>query len=187
MAGGVSKGGVRGARDATALTILKRKIDHVLRDVSYTRAIIKKQEKEAKVEKQAGNTYTDVLRRGGLGPRSTPRTIPVPLRHLREVLITPGTETSTQKYRNRAELVEELYKAGHKDVVVARRLPSGDIYVIIETVKDKEVTIKKGDIIRVFSKSARIKKRTYIILAYRIKVLDINSSRQVEAIISIKT
>lgn len=164
-------------------------IEQIAKDALFTRTILEKQQKEKKEEKLTGLSYADALRKGAMGQTTSttsPRHIPVPLRHMREIMISPGNEPTEQRYRSGAELVKELHKAGHTEVVAARRLPSGDICISLSSISAKEDTQKKGDIARVFSESAKVKKRMYVVLAHGIRISDIDSSKQKETIAEIK-
>jgi len=65
---------------------------------------------------------------------------PVPIRHARELVIAPEAELATQKQRTSLELVRDINTAtnGSGDVIVAKRLLSGDVLVVFQEVPEKQ-------------------------------------------------
>ena len=79
-------------------------------------------------------TFAEVARNATKANDPGPdRVKPVPARRSRELIIAPGNETAAQRQRIGKELVQEMNSAlGKEDVVVARRLPSGDVLTIFQ-------------------------------------------------------
>ena len=88
--------------------------------------------------------YTDVLR----SKEDTPtdgrpdgqRVQPVPARRARELVVAPGAETAIQKHWTSLELVRDINSTTSRssNVVIIRRLPSGDILVAFQGVSEKQ-------------------------------------------------
>jgi len=64
----------------------------------------------------------------------------IPVHQARELIVVPGTETATQKHRISLELVRDINTITNKssDMIIARRLPSGDILVTFQDILKKQ-------------------------------------------------
>ena len=63
-------------------------------------------------------------------------------RQLREVIIAPSVESAKQRKRTGHNILISIREVGIEGVVVARRLPSGDIMVTAENKERKEIVEK---------------------------------------------
>jgi hypothetical protein len=139
----------------------------------------------------AGVSYAAAARRGAVGapaPCQSPAepTKPVPARHKREIIVARGGETPEQARRTGKEVVDQLNSVSMDgQIVAARNLPSGDIVLTTdeEATRTKWLTDQRWT--AVLGKEAQVKRREFVVLAYSIKVVQIQDIRQaIEAIYS---
>ena len=133
-------------------------------------------------------SYADALRSKGSAPAGGrpdgQRIQPVPARRARELVVAPGTETTTQKQRTSLELVRDINAATHGsgDAIAARRLPSGDVLVAFQGVLEKQKWEVRSEVLQAFGTGARFRVREYTVLAHGIQVRSVNQADQAGAI-----
>ena len=97
-------------------------------------------------------------------------------------MVAGGTETLEEKRQNGRELVEDLNKGEKRGILAARRLPSGDVLLTTESRETKERLEKDQSWLNAFGEGAKVKRRACVVLAYRIRVDQIDTKKQAEAI-----
>jgi hypothetical protein len=100
----------------------------------------------------------------------------IPTRRAKELVIAPRTETPTQKHRTSLELVRDINTTTNEssDLVVARRLPSGDVLVVFQGGLEKQKWEARPEVLQAFGTGARFHTREYIVLVYSIQVKLVN-------------
>ena len=106
----------------------------------------------------------------------------VSARRQREIVVARGTETLEEKRRNGRELVEDLNKGEKRGILAARRLPSGDVLLTTESRETKERLEKDQSWLNAFGEGAKVKRRACVVLAHGIRVDQIDTKKQAEAI-----
>jgi hypothetical protein len=104
---------------------------------------------------------------------------PVPARHKQEIIVVQGTETAEEKARNYKELLEQLNNIGNTEEAVAiRKLPSRDITFTIEDEQACTSWLTNSNWLETFGAGAKIKKREFAVLVYRIRISQIQNTDQ---------
>ena len=103
--------------------------------------------------------------------------IPVPTRIHSEITIRPGTQTGQLANRTPAQLMEALKKktplSCQKEIRAARKLPSGDIIISLETPQAKtQLEENKDWIPAVFTAEAKISPRIFPVLVHGVQTKD---------------
>jgi hypothetical protein len=133
-------------------------------------------------------SYADALRSKGSasagGRPEGQRIRSVPARRARELVVAPGTETTTQKQRTSLELVRDINAAtdGSGDAIAARRLPSGDVLVAFQGALEKQKWEARSEVLQAFGTGARFRVREYTVLAHGVQVRSVNQADQANAI-----
>ena len=97
------------------------------------------------------------------------------------MIISPKGETPAQRQRTNREIYEDIQRAGGKGILTTRRLPSGDIAVICEDNRVKEVLEETGQGVQGAAALAEIRRRTYIVLAHSISIKRLDLTKTEEA------
>jgi hypothetical protein len=132
-------------------------------------------------------SYADILRSNTIDATvSADRTVPVPARRAREIIIAPGKEEPRQKQRSGLDIVRDInIELQDQSVVAARRLPSGDVMVTFEDQQKRDLWAKSPEIVRAFGDTARVKAREYTVIAHGIRVAAVDPAKKEDAIAGI--
>jgi hypothetical protein len=178
-------------RVQTAATTSERKdasdtreaIQGLQKDMNFVKGLLEKQQAPQGIKPMS---YVEAARLHhgtsvGSGP-GVVREVMVPARHQREVVVAPGGKTADQKRRNGQELVEAIRKEGAEQVIAARRLPSGDVLVTTTSQDARKGVQKDTAWLKAFGEGARVKHRSYTVLAHGVRVAHFDMQKQKEAI-----
>jgi hypothetical protein len=130
-------------------------------------------------------TYADAAKgraTTGEATATAHREVIVPARRLREIIVDAGTETPAEKRRNGKELVEDLNKDLDNKIIAARRLRSGDILVTTADKTTRQSLLKDTSWLQAFGQGAKVRQRSYVVLAHGVRIDQVDMGRQEEAI-----
>lgn len=150
-------------------------LEEIKRDISQLKSTVLSTNKQ---------TYAQAASRSLTGgPPATSRIATIPTRQEKEVVVSTGEESPTQKQRNGQELVEDLNaKFPGNPVLAARRLPSGDVLITTESKEKRQELQKDQSWTASLGAGAVVKRRGYTVLAHGIRVSQIDTNSQNEAI-----
>jgi hypothetical protein len=127
-------------------------------------------------------SYAEALRQPAHKLQAT-KEMPILARRLRELVVAPGAESSSQKQRTGPELIRDINSELQCEAVVAaRRLPSGDTLITFENDDSKKRWAKSSTVIGVFDTGARVRTREYTVMAHGVRVATVNTQDQRKAI-----
>jgi hypothetical protein len=161
----------------SALNTIQSTIQEIADKIS-TPAIASQQGKSA--------SYASAVRQalgGQQGPIWPPTTMqaildvkPVPSQHKREITVTRGEETSAELAQSNKEIIEQLNAvASSGEAVALRRLPSGDILLTLDNEETRNNWLQETNWTRVLGMGAKIKRRTFVVIAHGIHVSQVQA------------
>ena len=136
-------------------------------------------------------SYAEVLRgKGAEAIRvggAQERTLRVPARRARELVVAPGGESAAQRQRTSNEIVRDVNSALEEEgaVIAARRLPSGDVLITFQGEEGKKKWEKDHKGLTAFGENARYRTREFTVLVHGIRVVVVNPMNQDKAIVEI--
>ena len=136
-------------------------------------------------------SYAEVLRgKGAEAIRvggAQERTLRVPARRARELVVAPGGESAAQRQRTSNEIVRDVNSALEEEgaVIAARRLPSGDVLITFQGEEGKKKWEKDHKGLTAFGENARYRTREFTVLVHGIRVAAVNPANQDKAIAEI--